>query len=574
MTNQLIKNQLMRNHCQQINFFGLLLFLVFGYLAGLLLWGIISQADLAIFISENQRTLHGWLLPVLLAISTVAAAGIYIGNWWVGKLPLPLADRRLLGYLIILLLVGIFWPSLKFISPIFPATKNPIEIFVFSLALAVFLARFLISENFHLWAKRISSRSIYILIVLSAIIYSFLTITLYNHFQMPGLDFGLANQVIWHYSHWQIPTASSLKHLANMWGDHFNPILLLAAPLYWLWSDPKILLIFDALIVCAGSWMVFRWSQEELKNSLVSLVLAFGYLMFIGVQLALVFPFRGDTLATTFLIFAIWFLWKKRWFWYFLMVILILMSKESFGLYILFLGIFAIVWRREKLVGSITAVLGAVWFAVMVGWLVPHFRHHSYHIFTYLQLGNSFPEVIKTILLNPFYAIKIFFSPAIKINTMLTLFGAAGFLIFAAPVFLILAIPMLAERFLSADPSFWFLLYHYSITLSPVIFVGAIFGIKKLVERYGDRVPEVLPIISGLIFFSSLLISIAWRTPLLNYAKASFWRPEERVATLNKAIKKFLVARQFPLKIRLCLIFPNETKFIFFPRFLMPNIFY
>jgi uncharacterized membrane protein len=506
---------------------------------------MVFQPDLILFITNNIRTIHGkFLLPCLLIVFIIVF-GIYYFNYYRKKVSFEKKDNKVLLYLLLILIIGIVWPSLKFFKifdlPFFnfdwmQATKNPIGIFSLSLSFSIFLYQFLISKT-KIWS-RISKTPdwlIYVLIGLGSILYMVSSILKYNHFQLPSMDFGLSVQAIWEYSHFMIPAASSIRHLHNILADHFHPIWILVSALFWIWRDPRTLLIFDSIIVSFGSLAIYWMAKKILNNNLTALILSFGYLFFIGIQLALDFPFRGDTLATTFLVFAIWFLYNKKWLKYFIMVVLILMSKESFGLYILFLGIFAIVWRKEWKVGIITALAGAIWFMGIVGYVIPHLRGGPYHIFTYSQLGSSFGQVLKTIILNPFYTIHVFTNPVVKINTILTLFGAGGFLIFLCPVFLILAIPMLFERFLSTDTSFWVLLFHYSVTLTPVIFMGAIFGAHNLIKKYTNE--KILPIVTFLIFFSTIFISCAWRTPLLHLAKKSFYKPEPQVATISQAIK-------------------------------------
>jgi uncharacterized membrane protein len=74
-----------------------------------------------------------------------------------------------------------------------------------------------------------------------------------------GFDLGIFTQAVWHYSHFQAP-ASSIKGTANLLGDHFQPILILLAPLFWVWADARTLLIAQAVLVAASIVPVYLFA--------------------------------------------------------------------------------------------------------------------------------------------------------------------------------------------------------------------------------------------------------------------------------------------------------------------------
>ncbi|MGI8428971.1 MAG: DUF2079 domain-containing protein [Solirubrobacteraceae bacterium] len=72
----------------------------------------------------------------------------------------------------------------------------------------------------------------------------------------------------------------------------------------------------------------------------------------------------------------------------------------------------------------------------------------------------------------PWRVFTITFAPVQKPHTMLALLAPFLFLSLSSRVF-ILALPLLAERFLSTKSSFWGTSFHYSMTIAPVLAMGA-----------------------------------------------------------------------------------------------------
>ena len=114
-----------------------------------------------------------------------------------------------------------------------------------------------------------------------------------------------------------------------------------------------------------------------------------------------------------------------------------------------------------------------MWFQSIIGFLIPHIAGFPYYYFRYEQFGNNPIEALKTIILHPKYTLEIAFSPEAKIESWLNYFTPYAFLsIFSS--FLILMIPVLAEKFLSSDPQFWTMGYHYGASVSTFLIISAI----------------------------------------------------------------------------------------------------
>jgi len=96
-----------------------------------------------------------------------------------------------------------------------------------------------------------------------------------------GLDLSIFDQAIWHYSQFQ-GRYSTIKG-SNLLGDHFHPLIAVFAALYWVWSDPRLLLIASSILVACSVIPVFLFARRRLPW-LPSYLIAVAYGLFWGLQ--------------------------------------------------------------------------------------------------------------------------------------------------------------------------------------------------------------------------------------------------------------------------------------------------
>ncbi|MCZ0979679.1 DUF2079 domain-containing protein [Streptomyces diastatochromogenes] len=83
-----------------------------------------------------------------------------------------------------------------------------------------------------------------------------------------GFDLGIFDQAVRAYAHFELPR-SPIKNVHHefppgfsLLGDHFTPALALLAPLYWLWDDPRTLILAQAALFAAGVPVVRRIARH------------------------------------------------------------------------------------------------------------------------------------------------------------------------------------------------------------------------------------------------------------------------------------------------------------------------
>lgn len=328
-------------------------------------------------------------------------------------------------------------------------------------------------------------RPLIILMGLVTFIYSLLSMIRHWRFQTGGVDLGVFDQIVWEYSRFQIPS-SSLLGLSNALGDHFNPILALIAPLYWVFPGPEILFVLQSFAVAFSAVAVFRFAGRRLERR-AAYGWTLAYAVFWGIQAAMGCDFHPDLLALPMIAFGLDYLDQEDWTRAFLCLGLLLTVKEDFTLLIVFFGIFLLV-RRQWGRGLFLVGSGLVLFYLLVLVLVPYLAgSQDYPHWVYTELGKTSSESVRAVLRDPFLVLKVAFNNPEKMATVACGLAACGFMILFSPVFILL-LPLYAERLLSGFEHQYSMGYHYSAALAPLLFMGGVDGLFRLSRFLGDPV--------------------------------------------------------------------------------------
>src|SRR6185295_12196896 len=141
---------------------------------------------------------------------------------------------------------------------------------------------------------------------------------------------------------------------------------------------------------------------------------------------------------------------------------------------------------------------------------------------------------LKTIVTRPLFLIETLFSPAAKLQTYWYTFHTFLFLAFLSPIF-ILAIPLIAERFLSQGPQFWGMNYHYSAVITPVVVMASVDGLARITRRLKQENRRYFSIgLCGLVLAINLFLLP--RFPLWQLTASAYWRLSSSAAIGQRAI--------------------------------------
>jgi len=368
-------------------------FLLISQIVG---WGLISIA----FLSNKKNfgeCFHTWL-GVIKKVTLLSLASIFLVNVFVSPHQLNLYKVHAhLNIFILSALLGTF-------SLFIPTAKN----FLFKGRIVSFVVFFVVLSS-------------YLAIFLPS----------HGHFATHAFDFGIHDQAVWKYSRF-LGFENTVMGFKNVLGDHFDPIMMLLAPAYWVWDNARALLIAELLIVALGVFPVFSIAKRHLGN-LPAIILSFVYAFSFGLINALDFPTHDLTLAGTFILFAFDFLERRKLWGYWIFIAFALLTKEDVSIGIAALGLYLCLFRKgARRIGIVTAVLATVYFFTVLKIVLPQLTD-TYHHWIYWQWGKDPVEMLQHFIRNPADLVPAFINDPSKRSTIFVTGAWFGFLFLGAP---------------------------------------------------------------------------------------------------------------------------------------------
>lgn len=337
-------------------------------------------------------------------------------------------------------------------------------------------------------------------VIVYSVVFCRLTFGLYDHYQMMAFDLGIFDQATWLISRGQAPFVT-VRGL-HLLGDHFSALLYLLAPLYWLWDSPKTLLLAQTAALASGALPVYGLACRRIGSAPAALAFAAAYLLYPAMQWSNTYEFHPDTLATPLLLAAFYFLQVRRWPPYFVMLILAALTKETAGISIIMVGLYALFFHRR--VGGLTVALGAASVVAAMA-AIRHFNggSPSPYPLLYAHYGETLPAVASYLLRHPLAAWG-----ALNVEPhreyLRQLLVPLLFLPLFAPEVLVLAAPALLANLFSSDPFMHGIEEHYTALITPFLFAAAIIGCGRLCRRGGPFVATALVVNLGLWAFGGV----------------------------------------------------------------------
>ncbi len=323
-------------------------------------------------------------------------------------------------------------------------------------------------------------------------------------------DLSLFDQPMWNSLHERFLERTLGDRQVPRVADHFEPIILPIALVFYLWDDVRAILIIQTLALALGAVPVYWIARKALSDSLdehggaethtltepvshyaslLALSFVVAYLMFPGLQAANVADFHADPLVVTPLLFAFWYATQHRyramWAW----AVVAMLTKENLPTLTFMLGLYLLIGSEDgessihSFPGSLLTkrrqhglalmAVSAVWFYVASFLIVAPLARQVYGTdgpvymaHRYTEFGSGMPGL----LLDPD-----------RLLYLAGLFASVGWLALLAPEYLLLGLPILIANTLSNYPGQYSGEQHYSAPLAPVFVIAAIYGLRRLV---------------------------------------------------------------------------------------------
>jgi uncharacterized membrane protein len=309
-----------------------------------------------------------------------------------------------------------------------------------------------------------------------------LSVLRHSAFITGRFDLGNMVQAVWSTAH------GDPLRMTDLHGDqisrlaaHVDPILVLFAPLWWIWPSPDMLLVVQALAVGLGAFPVFLLARKHLGSGRAGAGFALTYLLYPATGWLTLNEFHPVALATPLMLFAFWYLDEHRLVPFGLFAVAAAACKEEIALVVAGFGIWYAIAHRRWLAGAAIAAAGSAWAAIAIGIVIPHYNAGAESDFygRYSEVGGSAGGILKTAFTHPFRIVEAAFGSR-DLHYLLQLVTPLAGLCLLAPLVLVAALPELAINLLSATTTQTSIHFHYTAGLIPPLVIAAVFGAKRL----------------------------------------------------------------------------------------------
>jgi uncharacterized membrane protein len=287
-----------------------------------------------------------------------------------------------------------------------------------------------------------------------------------------AFDLGIFAQAVWNTLQGDF-LFSSIKENINLMGDHISPILLMTAPFYAIWPDPRMLVLLQAVAAASSFFPLALIARDKLRDRSLVLIFLLMLFFFQPMRAALHEDFHPEVLAEPFLWWAFLFLDRKQTKWFILSLLIAVTGKENFLGIAFMLGFYAFVWKRMRVVGVLVMLGSAGLFIWETKWLVPYLTGTKYFY------GGNYSTAISDPV-NGILKKLIHFE---SLEYAFKVFLAFIFLPFFHLPTLALTFPVLFQNLFTANGSMRSFNYHYFTGLTPFLFISTIYALARLNDQ-------------------------------------------------------------------------------------------
>ena len=308
-----------------------------------------------------------------------------------------------------------------------------------------------------------------------------LSVLRHEAFETGRFDLGNMVQAVWSTAHGHLLQVTNL-HGAQIsrLAAHVDPILVVFAPLWWIWPSPSLLLTAQALAVALGALPLFWLARKHTGSERAALGFSLAYLLFPATEWTTLNEFHPVSLACPLLLFAIWYLDEDRLLPFACFAALAALTREEVPLVIAGLGIWYAIGRRRWLAGGTIAAAGVAASAIAIQVVIPHFHGAESSFYgRYDAVGGSAAGIVRKGFTDPGRLLSVAFDHRgthYLLNLLLPMAGLA----LLSPLLLVALIPELALNLLSSVDAQSSIHYHYVAAEIPILFAAAAIGAGKL----------------------------------------------------------------------------------------------
>lgn len=326
-----------------------------------------------------------------------------------------------------------------------------------------------------------------IIVILFFIFYTLQVFVNHYFFRSNALDYGYYSQVFWKLAHFAKPSSTvTLSILDNFLQVHPSFTLYVLAPFYWIFQPlfgTYSLLIIQNIFIVIGGYYTFKLVELVSNSRKLGLLAILHYFIIWGHFSAIAFEYIDATVASSLMPTFFYFVYRRRLLWAGLVFLFVIIARENMPIWFIFVSIFIFISniRERSLVRfSIFILIFSLGYLVFIySIVIPHYEDPSlpYWGFAYSALGNSIPEALKFVFSHPIEACKLLFvnhsgDPAfdgIKMEFYWVFILTGGLMLILRPAYLLLFIPIIAQKMFNDNHLRWGINVFYSIEVVSIL---------------------------------------------------------------------------------------------------------
>ncbi len=339
------------------------------------------------------------------------------------------------------------------------------------------------------WARWATGASLTTLWAGFAWFFSRLAINNHHALHTRALDLGVYDNILFQSSHGH-PLACSLVRGGMHSSAHFDPILILISPLYWIHPRAEFLLVFQALWLGSGVVPAYLIGRSQLESRGAGIVLALAYVLFPALHGAALYDFHSLALIGPLVLWMLHCLQLGRLRAYAAFLVLTLMCREDAALLLCFVGFGALVDGRAGWVraGWATLAVSLLYFVLVNLWFMrssdffndgPDSYGYAFYFDALVPNNRGIRDVVSSVLTNPAFVVSSVLTPP-KWLFFVLMFMPLGFLPFFAKAGRIMMLYGAIFWFLASEEALFSVHFYYASVLWPVAFAFAPNGLQRV----------------------------------------------------------------------------------------------
>ncbi len=307
------------------------------------------------------------------------------------------------------------------------------------------------------------------------VVFTAATWTAHARFGTYGFDVGIYDQGTWLLSRARAPFVT-VRGL-DLLGQHAAYIMVLVAPLYRVWADPRLLLLLQVVFLALPAVVLYRLGGRHLGHPAAGLAVAVAYLAYPGVQWAISWQFHPEAIAAGLLALAVAAADQRRHGRMALWLALAALCGGELGLVVAGFGLLLVAGGRRA-VGWRTAGAGLAWFLLATYLLAPLHAGRVTRLFEtdYGIAGTGPRALLASLATMAGHALQTGLANDGLFYLLLVFLPLLG-LPLLAPRWLLPVAPPLLLNLAAVQPEHHQLRFHYLATAAPLLAAGAVAGL-------------------------------------------------------------------------------------------------